>query len=62
MATHRAASQLGSLDDRVKSVDRTEFETLKHSLVRCTEQVKHLEALIDSLRLEIDTLRQKIRS
>lgn len=61
MATHRATSQPHSLDDGVKPVDRTEFETLKHSLAKCTNQVKHLETIVESLRLEVDRLREKIR-
>jgi hypothetical protein len=62
LATHRPTSQPRSLDDRIKPVDRTEFETLKHLLGKNTDQVKHLETIVESLRLEIDTLRQKIRS
>jgi len=44
------------------SVPRVEFETLKHDLLACSEQVGRLERIVNDLKDEVSHLREKIRN
>jgi len=43
-------------------VPRVEFETLKHDLQACSEQVGRLEKTVNALKDEVSHLREKIRN